>query len=110
MVCWRWANVLSGAGLICDLVRSSSLIDHTWIVDRATGSCNERQPGAEPRARGNQIANGGFKETTLHTRFSASGRFRRVSPVAARPGQCPLTLMSEVNGRGSNQLFLPTGG
>ena len=26
------------------------------------------------------------------------------------PGEGPLTLMSEVNGRGSNQLFLPTGG
>ena len=34
----------------------------------------------------------------------------RVSPDAVRPGEGLLTLMSEVNGRGSNQLFLPTGG
>jgi len=25
----------------------------------------------------NQVANVGFRETTLHTQFSASGRFRR---------------------------------
>src|SRR5215469_16840438 len=39
-----------------------------------------------------------------------NGRNRRISPVPVRPGEGPLTLMSEVNGRGSNQLFLPTGG
>jgi hypothetical protein len=58
------------------------LIDHTWIVHRATGSCDERQPAGQSRL--DRIANVGFMETTLHTRFPASGRFRRkaVAPIA----------------------------
>jgi len=34
----RSSDVLSGVRLICDLVRPCSPIDHTWIVDRSTGS------------------------------------------------------------------------
>src|SRR5215831_11571928 len=57
MVCWRWANVLSGAGLICDLVRSSSLIDHTWIVlQRGTGFHPTRPRQTAARCRKEQIS------------------------------------------------------
>src|SRR5262249_51997863 len=108
MVCWRWANVLSGAGLICDLVRSSSLIDHTWIVDRTTGSCNERQPAGRAACSWQPIANVGFKETTLHTRLSASGRNRRTSHVVGRPGQGLLTEPTPVARHRARELvFMP---
>ena len=39
-----------------------------------------------------------------------NGWKRRVSPVAERPGEGPLTLMSEVKGRGSALAFRLTAG
>src|SRR5215471_15884853 len=94
MVCWRWGNMLSGAGLICDLVRSSSLIDHTWIVDRATGPCDERQPAGgatcswlpdrERRLQGNHAAQAIFGEwpvSALCGRWLAIRRMGEDAPL-----------------------------
>jgi len=41
---------------------------------------------------------------------TADGRFRRISPIAARSGKGLLTLMSEVKGRGSDLAFRLTAG
>src|SRR5215472_12351178 len=91
MVCWRWGNMLSGAGLICDLVRSSSLIDHTWIVDRATGPCDERQPAGgatcswlpdrERRLQGNHAAQAIFGEWPVSAHCSRWLPTRRMGEV-----------------------------
>src|SRR5215472_3706994 len=76
--------MLSGAVLICDLVRSSSLIDHTWIVDRATGPCDERQAAGRSHVL---VVTG--SRTSASRKPRCAGDFRRVAgfgalqPVAA---------------------------
>ena len=57
-----------------------------------------------------RAANGGFgSNLPVPGRGQAGLQSARLASCLAL-GEEPLTLMSEVNGRGSNQLFLPTGG
>jgi len=108
MICAGSANVLSGVGLICDLVRPCSPIDHTRIVDRSTEPCNEGSRLVKSPARRSGITNVGFREATLPMRFLVSGRNRRLSPLAVRPGEGRLTEPTPaVQPRSRELVFMP---
>src|SRR5215813_8369192 len=73
----------------CDLVRSASPKDHTRIVDRATGSCE--QPSGKLAARCDGFANVGFREAVPDAPALANDRNRRVSLVAVHLDEGLLT-------------------
>src|SRR5262252_8002674 len=73
----------------CDLVRSASPKDHTRIVDRATGSCEQPSGKLAPRCDG--FANVGFREAVPDAPALANDRNRRVSPIGPNPGEGLLT-------------------
>src|SRR5262249_1323551 len=56
-----------------------------------------------PRSQDRTPASATPRDPSLATNYRGSGLVhRRVAPVAFRPGEGPLTLMSEVKGRGSD--------
>ena len=59
----------------CDLVRSAPPKDHTRIVDRATGSCEQPSGKLAPRCDG--FANVGFREAVPDAPALANDRNRR---------------------------------
>src|SRR6516225_8272486 len=74
----------------CDLVRSAPPKEHTRIVDRATGSCEQPSGKLAPRCDG--FANVGFREAVPDAPALANDRNRRTAvcaPATAQRQQLP---------------------
>src|SRR6516165_6273171 len=100
----RLAKVLSSAVFICDLVRPSSLIDHTWIVDPSTGSC--KQPAASSAAGRRERR---LRETGSYGLVSANDGIGATQPFAtglAKVG-CPHPLQKFKPRHGQRRAKIP---